>query len=210
MTDIENRARSPSYSPPNTPPFPPILTTPAINDPLEFHAHFVPYGPGAWAPYQPLTLDCYSPKPSSPQTTDQLFKRQQLPFNLLVLNERDRMAISVGFEQRGILLAQAEIVQRRQRQQLAIHRIRELEIEKQEMELQEQIRQTERTLDIAVIEALQRVLIYFPPDPPDPVVQTHDIPLDMPGKIDFNKKYWLSLISFRVDGWVNRMLGMAL
>jgi hypothetical protein len=110
------------------------------------------------------------------------------------------MAISVGFEQRGILLAQAEIVQRRQRQQLAIHRIHELEMEKQEMELQQQIRQTERTLDIAVIEALQRVLIYFPPDPPDPVAQTHDIPLNMPGKIDFNEKYWLSLISFRVDG----------
>jgi hypothetical protein len=106
-----------------------------------------------------------------------------------VLNERDRMAISVGFEQHGILLAQAEIAQRRQRQQFAIHRIHELEMEKQEIELQQQIRQTERTLDIAVIEALQRVLIYFPPDSPDPVAQTHGIPLDMPGKIDFIEKY---------------------
>jgi hypothetical protein len=51
------------------------------------------------------------------------------------------------------------------------------------------------------------VLIYFPPDP---VAQAHDIPLDMPGNMDFNEKYWLSSISFRVDGWVNRMLAMAL
>jgi hypothetical protein len=205
MADIENLPRSLFNSPPNTPPFPPILTTPAITDPLEFHAYFVPYEPGVWAPYQPLTSDCYSPKLSSPQTTNQLFKSQQLPFNLLVLNERDKLAISVGFEQCSILLAQADIAQR---QQFAIHRIHELEMERQGMELQEQIRQMERTLDMAVIEALQRVLIYFPPDAPDPITQTHDITLDMPSKIDFNPKYWLSLISFRVDDWVNRTLAM--
>ncbi|KIM80497.1 hypothetical protein PILCRDRAFT_822596 [Piloderma croceum F 1598] len=115
MSDIETRPRSPSFAPPNTPPFPPVLTPPEVNDPLAFHAYF-PYGSGSWAPYQPLTSGSYSPKPPSSQTVDQLFERHGLPFNLLVLNERDKTAISVAFEQHGILLAQAEIIQRRQRQ----------------------------------------------------------------------------------------------
>src|SRR5882724_3764055 len=113
MADIETRPRSPSFPPPNTPPFPPVLTPPEVNDPLAFHAYFVPYGPDSWAPYQPLTSDYYSPKPPSSQTVDQLFERQGLPFNLLMLNKRDKMAISIAFEQHGILLAEAEITQRR-------------------------------------------------------------------------------------------------
>jgi hypothetical protein len=135
-----------------------------------------------------------------------MFKNHGLPINLLVLNERDRMAISFGFEQRGILLAQAEITQRRYRQQLALHRIHELEMEKQDVEMQQQIRQAERTLDVAVIEALQRVLIFFPPDP---IARESDAPLDMPGKnIDIIQAYRLSLLFSHADDWVDRMMTM--
>lgn len=99
------------------------------------------------------------------------------------------MVVSYGFEQRGILLAQAEITERRHRQQLAIHKMYELEMEKQEGEMQQQIRQMERTLDVAVIEALQKVLIFFPPNP---IARESDVLPDMP------------------NDWVNRIMGLGL
>jgi hypothetical protein len=113
-----------------------------------------------------------------------------------MLNERDKLAISVAFEQHGILLAQAEIIQRRRRQLLAIHKIHELEMERKYVELQQQTRQVGRKLDMAIIEALQKVLLSFPVDPPDTIARECNVPLEMPGKTDFNQKQWLSLNYF--------------
>jgi hypothetical protein len=118
--------------------------------------------------------------PLPAQTTDEIFRSEGLPYNLLVLNERDRMAISFGFEQHGILLAEAEIVKRRHRQQLVVHRMNELEMETKEVEIQEHIRQMERTLDMGVIEALQSVLVACPPNP---VAHERHIPINMSGKL---------------------------
>lgn len=106
------------------------------------------------------------------------------------------MAISVAFEQHGIYLAEAEIIQRRQRQQLAVHRIHELEMDKKNVEAQQRIRRVGRRLDMAIIEALQKVLISFPIDAPDTTAREHAVSLDMPGKTDFNQKRWLSLNYF--------------
>ena len=64
------------------------------------------------------------------------------------------------------------------------------------METQQQIRQAGRRLDMAIIEALQKVLISFLIDPPDTIAREHDVPLNMPGKTDPNQKCCLSLNSF--------------
>jgi hypothetical protein len=66
-------------------------------------------------------------------------------------------------------------------------------MERKDMEMQQQIRQAGRRLDMAIIEALQKVLICFPIDPPDTIARE---PLDMPGKTDFNQKCCLSSNSF--------------
>ncbi|KIM80498.1 hypothetical protein PILCRDRAFT_822597 [Piloderma croceum F 1598] len=55
-------------------------------------------------------------------------------------------------------------------------------MERKYVEMQQQIRQAGRRLDMAIIEALQKVLISFPPDT---IAREHDVPLDMPGKTDF-------------------------
>ena len=85
------------------------MAPPTVTAPLPFETYFVPYGPGAWAPYQPLTLNHHVTTPLQAQSTDQIFRSQELPFNLLVLSEKDKLAIAFSFEERSILLAEAEI-----------------------------------------------------------------------------------------------------
>jgi hypothetical protein len=163
MTDNDSVPRSPSLrSPPDSPPFPPTLTLPEVNDPLPFDEHFVPYGPAVWSPYLPHTLSPHLPDIQPSQDTDQIFRSQGLPHHLLALGERDKIAIAYGFEERRILWAQAELARGCHRQGLLLSRIQELDME---VESQQQMRRLNRALDVSVIEALQKILVCFPPEP---------------------------------------------
>jgi hypothetical protein len=123
------------------------------------------------------------------------------------LNERDKMAISVGFDQLGIVLAEAEIARRRHQQHLAIQRINELKMEKQEEEMREQIRRMGRTLDMGVIEALQNVLIACPPDH---VAHESPTQIEMSGTCyRFKCTAFVDFSSFfHIEEWVTRMLSV--
>jgi hypothetical protein len=99
---------------------------------------------------------------------------------MLVLSEKDKLAITLGFEQRNILLAEAEIARRHHQQQLALQRMGELDMATKEVELQAQIRQAERMLDFSIIEALQHILASCSPHLSAEEDRTS---INMPGKL---------------------------
>jgi hypothetical protein len=84
--------------------------------------------------------------------------QQGLPFNLRILEERDRVAIAYAFEQRAILNAQNTVAEGRFRQQILMTRAYELDAQSIRTELE----QFDQRLDMAVITALKSVLATFP------------------------------------------------
>jgi hypothetical protein len=75
------------------------------------------------------------------------------------------MAIAHGFEELQILSAQVTIAKARNRQRVLKWKREVVEMQKQETDMELRVWDLKRTLDMAVIQALQSVLVFYPPEP---------------------------------------------
>jgi hypothetical protein len=138
--------------PPSLPPAPPMISpaSPQPPPPILFSSYF--HDPSFWAPYVPLAENVVA-KHSIPITAASIYKELGLPFNLYTLNEKDRMALAHAFEERAILVSTLAAAQHRHRQQVILARACEVDV----LQLQDQLQEFSKKLDMAVITALSSV-----------------------------------------------------
>ncbi|KIM91134.1 hypothetical protein PILCRDRAFT_811638 [Piloderma croceum F 1598] len=126
---------------------------PPPHPPNTFATHFGENS-SIWAPYTPLSESQPQTKSLETPTTEEIYSQQGLPFNLHVLNERDRLTLAYASEKRRALVLQCDIAESRYRQQLMLTRISELDA----LAVRDQLQKANEQLDMGVIVALKSVL----------------------------------------------------